>query len=65
VKIYSKIKELQLPFVKVYECKVPVVVGVHNLCIGGGIDLISAADIRYCTKDAYACSKLVNFQLRK
>jgi enoyl-CoA hydratase/carnithine racemase len=33
------------------ECSVPVIVGVHGVCIGGGIDLITAADIRYCTED--------------
>lgn len=26
---------------------------IHNGCIGGGVDLISAADIRYCTEDAW------------
>jgi len=29
-----------------------VIAAVHNACIGGGLDLISAADIRYCTSDA-------------
>jgi len=52
VKIYTKIKELQKSIISVYECRVPVIVGVHNLCIGGGIDLIGATDIRYCTKDS-------------
>lgn len=26
---------------------------IHNGCIGGGVDLVSAADIRYCTEDAW------------
>lgn len=26
---------------------------VHSACIGGGVDLICAADIRYCTDDAW------------
>ncbi|CAH1962987.1 unnamed protein product [Acanthoscelides obtectus] len=33
-------------------CKKPVLAAVHSLCIGAGVDLISAADIRYCSKDA-------------
>jgi len=33
-------------------CRVPVLVGIHGACIGGGIDLISSADIRYATADA-------------
>lgn len=49
--MYNKIKELQATFVEVYKCRVPVIAGIHSLCIGGGIDLVSAADIRYCTKD--------------
>lgn len=35
-----------------YKCRVPVIAGVHSLCVGGGIDLVSMCDIRYCTKDA-------------
>lgn len=30
----------------------PVIVGIHNKCIGGGIDLACMCDIRYCTSDA-------------
>jgi delta(3,5)-delta(2,4)-dienoyl-CoA isomerase len=52
IKLYGKIKELQQSFLNVYECRVPVITGIHNLCIGGGIDLISTTDIRYCTKDS-------------
>lgn len=25
---------------------------IHSACIGGGVDLVTAADIRYCTEDA-------------
>ena len=31
--------------------KVPVIAAVHGFCIGAGVDLISACDIRYCSKD--------------
>lgn len=34
-------------------CKKPVIAAVHNGCVGAGVDLVTAADIRYCTKDAY------------
>ena len=51
-KLYSMILKLQGIFWKIYECKVPVVAGIHSKCIGGGIDMASMCDIRYCTADA-------------
>ncbi|XP_018336060.2 delta(3,5)-Delta(2,4)-dienoyl-CoA isomerase, mitochondrial isoform X2 [Agrilus planipennis] len=34
-------------------CKKPVLTGIHSACIGAGVDLITSADIRYCTNDAW------------
>ncbi len=34
-------------------CRLPVLVAIQGACIGGGIDLISACDMRYCTEDAF------------
>ena len=31
----------------------PVIAVVHGACIGGGVDMISACDIRLATKQAY------------
>jgi len=33
-------------------CRKPVIAAIHSHCIGGGIDLISACDIRLASKDA-------------
>lgn len=33
-------------------CRKPVIAAVHNHCIGGGVDLTTACDIRVCTEDA-------------
>ena len=33
-------------------CKKPVIAAVHGACVGAGLDLISACDIRLCTEDA-------------
>ena len=38
----------------------PVLSAVHGGCIGAGLDMISATDIRYCTKDAYFCIKEID-----
>ncbi|KAH8270729.1 hypothetical protein KR044_012692, partial [Drosophila immigrans] len=37
----------------VERCPKPVIMAVHMACIGAGVDLITAADIRYSTRDAY------------
>ena len=45
--------ELQESFNVVERCRAPVLAAIHGACIGGGVDLISACDIRYCTTDAF------------
>jgi enoyl-CoA hydratase/carnithine racemase len=42
------------------DCRVPVLIGVHNAVVGGGIDLMSMCDIRYSTEDAYYWVYLAN-----
>ena len=34
------------------KCRVPVIAACHGKCIGGGVDLITSADIRLATSDA-------------
>ena len=47
-----KILKLQEGITNIEHCRKPVIAAVHSHCIGGGIDLISACDIRIATKDA-------------
>ena len=46
------VTRLQQSFDAIEKCSKPVIAAVHNRCIGGGVDLITAADIRVCTQDA-------------
>ena len=43
---------MQRSITAVAECPKPVVAAVHGYCIGGGIDLITACDIRLASADA-------------
>ncbi|KAH9519518.1 putative enoyl CoA hydratase [Bulinus truncatus] len=61
--ISKGIKELQESFNVIEKCSKPVIAAVHNGCIGGGIDMISCCDIRYCTQDAWFQIKEVDIGL--
>ena len=39
-------------FSSVERLRVPMIAAVHGACIGAGVDLIAACDMRYCTADA-------------
>jgi hypothetical protein len=47
-----------------FQCPKPVISAIHNACIGGAVDLITAADIRYCTDDAWFQVKEVDIGKR-
>jgi enoyl-CoA hydratase len=49
---HDEVRRLQAAITSVAECRKPVIAAVHGWCIGGGLDLISAADIRYAAADA-------------
>ncbi|KAJ3288228.1 putative enoyl CoA hydratase [Borealophlyctis nickersoniae] len=52
IKFRNMVDEMQESFTVIEKCDKPVVCAIHGACIGGGIDLITACDIRYATKDA-------------
>lgn len=57
------ISKYQETFSVIEKCPKPVVVAVHGACIGGGVDLITACDIRLCTQDAWFQVKEVDIGL--
>lgn len=50
--LLDTIREWQRAFDAVARCPVPVVAAVHGWCIGGGLDLVSACDVRLATREA-------------
>ena len=51
-KLLPKILKLQDSVTCIEKCKKPVIAAIHGYCIGAGLDMSTACDIRLCTKDA-------------
>jgi enoyl-CoA hydratase len=54
------VKELQDSFTAIDDCKVPVIAVIQGGCIGGGVDLASACDIRIGTADCFFTIQEIN-----
>lgn len=61
--LYQKIRTLQHAFSAFERCSKPVLAAIHGACIGGGIDLITACDMRYATTKATFCVKEIDLAI--
>ncbi len=58
--IRKDVLKLQAPINAIENCSKPVLAAIHGGCIGGGIDLVTACDMRYCTDNAYFTIKEID-----
>lgn len=56
-KLHPKIKALQETISCIERCKKPVIAAIHGHCVGAGLDMVTACDIRICSEDAVFCLK--------
>lgn len=54
------ILELQDCLTSLEACRKPVLAAIQNACVGGGVDLVAAADMRYCSQEAYFSIKEID-----
>ena len=54
---------LQEAFTTIEKVRMPVLAAIQGACIGGGVDMVSACDMRYCTSDAFFCIQEINIGL--
>jgi len=54
------VKELQDTFSALEDCRIPVLAAIQGGCIGGGVDLATACDLRYATSNAYFTIQEIN-----
>ncbi|WP_290648582.1 crotonase/enoyl-CoA hydratase family protein [Aquisalimonas sp.] len=47
------VRAMQETFICLEHCRMPVLAAIQGGCIGGGVDLVTACDMRYATKDAF------------
>ncbi|XP_068666965.1 delta(3,5)-Delta(2,4)-dienoyl-CoA isomerase, peroxisomal [Aristolochia californica] len=58
-----RILSLQSAFSALENCRKPVLAAVDGACIGGGVDLVTACDVRYCTRTATFVVKEVDLAI--
>jgi len=51
-RLHDQVRAMQSGLDAVAECRKPVVAAISGWCIGGGVDLIAACDVRYASAEA-------------
>ena len=59
----SNIRQIQSSFNALEEARMPVLFACQGGVIGGAIDMITAGDIRWCTKDSFFCIQETNIAM--
>ena len=58
--IFDLLTDMQATFTKIENLRIPVICAIQGGCIGGAVDMVTAACIRYCTADAFFCIQEIN-----
>jgi enoyl-CoA hydratase len=58
--LWMMVQHLQDAFTALERARMPVLAAVQGGCIGGAVDMVSAADMRYCSADAFFCIQEIN-----
>jgi delta(3,5)-delta(2,4)-dienoyl-CoA isomerase len=53
LRLREVIRAYQASLSSIEACPKPVVAAIHGACIGGGVDMITAADVRFASTDAW------------
>jgi len=57
------ILDLQDTVSAIERCRKPVIAEIHAACVGGGIDIVTACDMRYCCEEAWFSVKEIDVGL--
>ena len=62
-RLYEIIRNLQSAITAAELCRKPILAAIHGACVGGGVDLVTACDMRYATQDARFSLKEVDLAI--
>ena len=57
------LKAMQGSINAIEQCQKPVIAAIQGACIGAGVDIISACDLRYCSSNAFFSIKEIDMGL--
>lgn len=58
--IAVQLSDMQQAFNLIEQLRMPVIAAIQGGCIGGGVDMVSACDIRLASADAFFCIQEIN-----
>ncbi|QHE75350.1 enoyl-CoA hydratase-related protein [Hydrogenophaga sp. PBL-H3] len=58
--IFDVLMDIQATFTKIENLRIPVICAIQGGCIGGAVDMVTAACIRYASADAFFCIQEIN-----
>ena len=58
--IFDLLTDMQATFTRIENLRIPVIMAIQGGCIGGAVDMVTAACIRYATQDAFFCIQEIN-----
>ena len=61
--LHEQILQLQCTFTRFEALRMPVIVAIQGACVGGALDMVTACEIRYATRDAFFCVQEINIGL--
>lgn len=58
--VAPQLSDMQRAFTAIEQLRMPVIAAIQGGCIGGGVDMICACDIRLATEEAFFCIQEIN-----